>query len=1050
MAQLVIAAAGAALGAATFGAAPLLFGLTGAQIGWTVGALIGAQFAPTQKSEGPRLGDLRVSGTEYGQPIPYVQGHPRLAGQIVWASDRREIATTTEAGKGGPSAEYTSYTYEVDVLYLLSDNELAGFSRVWNNGELVYTQLSGSTGDSLLNSANSSLWRRITFYSGASSQLPDPTYEAAVGAGNAPAYRGRGTIFIEGLQLGSSGQIPNLTFEIATSVAALGGAGTSFVAGTLSDDYRKLGPLFVDANSWLIHERQYINGIFGSGQEVKILRKYRGNSFAETVGSYTVERIGATPIRNTTCSDDAVIVVDANPPNEYQVFRAAGSSTRVVMPVGGTPAFAVTASAVFAAPSTLIYRFNVAGSLTHTSSALAVAATMLAADANYVYALLSSANTIVKLSAADLSAVDSFATAVTGGSAPYICINEAGQLFFTASSVLYRRDGAAWTTINTDLGIATPSAISSAGEIGVFVRGTTFYHWQNNSGSAGTVEVATLTTTPQNETLQNVVSRLCLRAGMQAGQFDVTALSSITKPVRALAVSQVGGTRATLEMLAAAYFFEAVLSDKLYFRPRGGASVATIPYADLGASSNPQGDPEPLTLRLGNELEMPGDIAVSYSNVDSDYNTDTQTSDRLISSQASTSTVQLALGFTASEAKGIADAMLLDQLAGLITTKIALLQAYARLEPTDVIVATTADGSTYRLRSVKVNQAAGVRNIECVLDDASALSSAGITSSAYTSSTVVASVPGTNLQLLDIPILRDADNGVGIYVAVAGEAASYPGAAVYRSLDDVTYDRVETITEQTVIGSCTTALGAWPGGNVVDEGNTVTVNVGLGTLSSSTHAQVVDSEANACLIGSEVLCFKTATFVSAGVYTLSGLLRGRRGTEWANASHAIGDRFVLLRAAGLRRVEMSTTEIGASRYYKGVTIGRTLGTAAAQLLTLASVGLKPWSPVDLRGARDVATSDLTITWSRRTRLARNWGNGLVPLGETTEAYEVEIWNGSGFTTLKRTITGLTSATASYTAAQQVTDFGSAQATVYVRIYQLSATVGRGYALQGSV
>jgi hypothetical protein len=33
-------------------------------------------------------------------------------------------------------------------------------------------------------------------------QLPDPTYEAAVGVGNAPAYRTRTTIFIEGLNLG--------------------------------------------------------------------------------------------------------------------------------------------------------------------------------------------------------------------------------------------------------------------------------------------------------------------------------------------------------------------------------------------------------------------------------------------------------------------------------------------------------------------------------------------------------------------------------------------------------------------------------------------------------------------------------------------------------------------------------------------------------------------------------------------------------------------------------------------------------------------------------
>lgn len=990
MAQLVIAAAGAALGAATFGAAPLLFGLTGAQIGWTVGALIGAQFGPTQKSEGPRLGDLKVSGTEYGQPIPYIQGHPRVAGQLVWASARREIATTTEAGKGGPSAEFTSYTYEVDVLYLLSDNEQAGFARVWNNGDLVFTQLSGSPGDSLLNSINTSLWRRITFYSGAASQLPDPTYEAAVGAGNAPAYRGRATIFIEGLQLGSSGQIPNLTFEIASSVAVVGGAGTSFVAGTLSNDYRKLGTLYVDANSWVIHERVYVNDVPGTGTAVNVLRKGRGISFTENVRSYNIERIGAFPIRNTTCSDDAVLVVDTNILNDYQIFRASGVDTRISMPVGGTPMFAVTASAVFAAPSTAIYRFTSAGVQTHVSSTLASLPVMLAADANYVYVVLSTTNNIVKLSAADLSAVDTFAPPANVGNAAYLSINEAGDLFFTGTNTLYRRDGSTWTTINTALGIAAPGApITAAGELGVFVRGTTYYHWQSNGTSVdGTVEVATLTTTPLNETLQNVVSRLCLRAGMQAGQFDVTSLSSITKPVRALAVSQVGGTRATLEMLAAAYFFEAVLSDKLYFRPRGGASVATLPYADLGASTSPQGDPEPLTLRLSNELEMPGDIAVTYSNVDSDYNADTQTSDRLISSQTSTSTVQLALGLTASEAKGIADAMLLDQLASLMTTKIALLQAYARLEPTDVIVATAVDGSTFRLRAVKINQAAGVRSIDCVLDDASALSSAGITSSAYASSTVVAGAPDTQLQLLDAPILRDADNQAGFYLAVKGSATPYPGAAAYRSLDAITYERVVNFGDQTVIGTCTTTLGNWTGGNVVDEGNTVTVDVGLGTLASVTHAQMVDASANACMIGSEVLQFKTATFISTGIYRLGGLLRGRRGTQWAMTGHVASERFVLLQTSGLRRLEISTSEIGALRYYRGVTLGRTVSTAQDQAFTCNAVGLKPFAPVDLRAIKD--SYGLQFTWSRCTRLATSFSTGTVPLGEASESYDVEL------------------------------------------------------------
>jgi hypothetical protein len=66
----------------------------------------------------------------------------------------------------------------------------------------------------------------------------------------------------------------------------------------------------------------------------------------------------------------------------------------------------------------------------------------------------------------------------------------------------------------------------------------------------------------------------------------------------------------------------------------------------------------------------------------------------------------------------------------------------------------------------------------------------------------------------------------------------------------------------------------------------------------------------------------------------------------------------------------------------------------------------------------------------------------IPLSEEAERYEVEIMQG---VTLKRTIIGLTTPTTIYTAAQQVTDFGSAQSSVLVNVYQLSAAVGRGYA-----
>jgi hypothetical protein len=74
---------------------------------------------------------------------------------------------------------------------------------------------------------------------------------------------------------------------------------------------------------------------------------------------------------------------------------------------------------------------------------------------------------------------------------------------------------------------------------------------------------------------------------------------------------------------------------------------------------------------------------------------------------------------------------------------------------------------------------------------------------------------------------------------------------------------------------------------------------------------------------------------------------------------------------------------------------------------------------------------------------------LVPLGEASESYDLELWT-SGYSSLLRTFSGLTSATATYTAAQQVADGGTVASVVYARVYQRSAVVGRGTVLQASV
>ena len=54
--------------------------------------------------EGPRLKELAVTTSSYGQPLPRQFGRMRVGGTVIWATDIRE-SSTTEGGKGRPSTD---------------------------------------------------------------------------------------------------------------------------------------------------------------------------------------------------------------------------------------------------------------------------------------------------------------------------------------------------------------------------------------------------------------------------------------------------------------------------------------------------------------------------------------------------------------------------------------------------------------------------------------------------------------------------------------------------------------------------------------------------------------------------------------------------------------------------------------------------------------------------------------------------------------------------------------------------------------------------------
>jgi hypothetical protein len=232
-----------------------------------------------------------------------------------------------------------------------------------------------------------------------------------------------------------------------------------------------------------------------------------------------------------------------------------------------------------------------------------------------------------------------------------------------------------------------------------------------------------------------------------------------------------------------------------------------------------------------------------------------------------------------------------------------------------------------------------------------------------------------------------------------------------------------------------------------DRRNTLSIKLYAGELASSPDDDILAGGVNA-LAGQnpdgdwEILQFAQASLVGPSSYELSKLLRGRLGTEHAMRSPLpAGARVVVLDAA-IAQLEAALSERGQARFYRWGPPDLDLNDPAWQqtTFTLRAVGLMPWSPVRIHGERN-GSGDLTVTWVRRTRFGGVWADGAdVPLNEETEIYEIDILDGLS---VVRTLSAGTPS-ALYTAAEQTADFGAPQPSVSVKVYQLSAAVGRGW------
>ena len=1086
--QLALGAIGAVAG--NFFLPGGFLGMSGAAIGWSFGSFVGGQlFGPSGPDiQGPRLSDRSVSSSAYGNYLPIVYGTFRVGGEVIWSTDLIEHKHKQSAGKGGGGQTYTTYTYTVSFALALSEGEIDGVRKMWFDSKLVYSQADDATPAELQKSAK--LAKRMTVYTGTETQTADPTIEAEMGAGTVPGYRGTAYIVFDDLDVTKYGnRIPQITVEITKGTQSLS-------AAVINTTYSGLYNTFLDIDNGIAyittgssqssqdvsniqHRVMRLDGTVAKSRKYSIVFADTNEILSNTVYSQLADQrptywglYGITPSANFAIVD---VGRDAGNARMAGVMSLLGdsyywlglcSTARVLLDSADATRWVNNIRAVenddplnplsvyiYHFVEGKLYRFDVYVSLLGGYFMTEFPTWSSYVDeerTNYVnwpgFCRDDVSGDIYCIKTDTVTGVCSVKRYTEDGDFVEEKLSGDFEITGVYSSTLAYSDGLLWAVvagIGSDriavFDWATEAIVYSSPLTGIMpaspaIATITASGNIANMNAGGTFISIKLAMTRASMPLDEVVTDICSRAGLSGAEIDVTDLSSDN--VRGMVIGQQMSARGALQMLGAAYFFDAVESDGiLKFVKRGDSSVATFEDSDIGCYEN-----EPVELWQATrtqEEELPSELMLQYAQHDADYQQGAQFSRRESVLAGNKSALQLAIAFTDNEAKAIVDTLMFTAWHNRHGFKFASWQKFHKIEPADVV---TVGGETVRItsRSEGVNgliEFEGVRELPQIY---TGQVGAGATGSVG-GQTV--NVPGpTDYELLDIPPLRDSDFYVnGIYWAAAGYLTDWDGATLLKSIDDGdNWESLQSADTASVFGYASTTIGNFTGGNIFDEINILRVEVN-GALSSATWDEVING-ANVAIVGNEIIQFRTASLISTGIYDLSGLLRGRRGTEWAMDSHSTSERVVLIEEAALRWIDLQSTDYNTSRLFGAVTHGDTIEDVSSRYMTYAGVNQKAFAPVH-PGAGRLANGDLYLQWTRSVAIDSHWIDGRdAGNGMADPTYELTVYSDSGYTTLVRTVTGITTESYTYAYADRTAD-GITTGTIYFKVRETGTVNG---------
>lgn len=997
--------------------------------GWMIGSAIGGAYSASQQViPGPKIGDVsRQTAQEGGpRPIVYARSQP-IAGNIICDGGPRIVKRKESQGKGGPKVETESAyrTYAVGVC----EGPITEFLQVWKNNQLVY-----DIEDASMFAENAEFLRYARFYYGDYEQMPSPDLEAVKGAGNVPAHRGTAYMVLKDEdvtdQRGMWSQWVFRVFrgekinqgiwwatafpEASASSRLVSKAGSDLVFSSI-ESRPSPGVALLDsprAGDQIIRTNTGSVIVFGNSRFVEVyedtnqppsivqISTQTGSTLHKIVicGDYLVARMtheknfylsqdgGYTWVPSS--APDGLYVGDINmiPSGRFVMFAHDGPLQQFYYSNLGEPSgWTSTGSTSF--PNT--------GDQTN----IFVARNRVFCVGTLGRVFLSNNGLVWSETGAGVVSPAAFEFGNSNGNVAFVFGQQSGSVSYTLDGGLsfINPNTSVWPGENIFRNITygegkwVLSTGSRSNFASIFAYESDLNTWFPVDGldellvsdRGWTISYLNGSSDYKDSTysLKGIIDDISDRCD-NLSHVNASLLSG--RECRGFTITNAYPASGALSELSKVFFFDPSNYDgRINFIPRGSDFKKIIVEDQM----LDDGNEFRYEVRKGDTLAVPRVLHLNYFDVAGGLNTDKQISEKPFGSRSvgeqSLQTVVVLSADEAATVVAVNHGAMSEAIKGEL--EFSLGDNYISLAESDPVIV-QADGKSMRCVVSKVEIDDGQQTYRLYRDRQSlySLKVQGIPAAPVPRPPSSIAGP-TAIEVLDIPILRDADDRLGFYIAISGTTPAWQGAFVELSLDGgENYDEGQRVTATTQIGYTQSVMGDHPQA-YPDSISKFMVRMSTpdSLLTGTTLAGMMNRR-NIALIGDEIINFASADEVTPNVWELSYFLRGRKGT--ATAEHAEGSRFVMLDGAIF--VPSDLALLNRTLTFRATTFGRPLDEATVTTMVFTGQSQRERRPAYLSAYRSGST--IIANWQGVGRL----GGGVnVAMGAYFAAYRVSATDG---------------------------------------------------------